>query len=87
MRSLTTVNEEKDRKGLLKPLTYKEKYLIYYKWGLENSQSQKENQPNKPINMFNPSKEGVKMVKLKSQKSNKDENPYQDNSYNFEKYS
>jgi hypothetical protein len=37
MRSLTTVNEEKDRKGLLKPLTYKEKYLIYYKWGLENS--------------------------------------------------
>lgn len=30
MRSLTTINEEKDKKGLLKPLTYTEKYLMYY---------------------------------------------------------
>ena len=35
--------------------------------------------------MFNPSKGGVKIVKLKSQKSNIDENPYLDNSYNFDK--
>jgi hypothetical protein len=30
MRSMTTINEEKDKKGLLRPLTYKEKYLMYY---------------------------------------------------------
>jgi hypothetical protein len=33
MRSITTINEEKDKKGLLRPLTYKEKYLMYYNMG------------------------------------------------------
>jgi hypothetical protein len=29
--SMKTINEEKDKKGLLKKLSYKDKYLIYHR--------------------------------------------------------